>query len=213
VTETQQDFLSKRMVEDAIGPIEDYAKDCHRASLALVKSGLLGREARVARGSARGVGGQHSWVVRGSQTLDIYDPSTLIIDITLWSYDLTKPQVWIGTLRDGIHVPHFGNGNMMEWGCPENGGDEEVILTPSFEVSETYEDWLDLFHRAVGVLDVRFWAVLMSHAPYLGWPSSEFTRAVYDTPGLRPFIPIDRIGMHTDLNPGGLYLLPSEGEN
>lgn len=44
-----------------------------------------------------------------------------------------------------------------------------------------------------------------THAPVGGWPSGEITKAVYQTEALSALIPIDRVGMHTDLNPEGLY--------
>lgn len=51
--------------EDAVGFGKDlWAQQCHAVSIALVKSGfvhdLLGFHPRVARGTAKGVAGQHS---------------------------------------------------------------------------------------------------------------------------------------------------------
>jgi hypothetical protein len=205
-------LITEKQIEEAIGPIDDYWHNCHAASIAIVRSGLLGRECRVARGTCCGVGGQHSWVVRGSTPEEVYDEDTTIIDVTLWSYDETKPKVWIGTRRDGLHMPHHGQSNIWEYGCPDSGGDPEVPLTPKEPLSDLAERWLTMFREiAGGPLDRRFWAALMTHSPYAGWPSAEITKAVHDTPELRALIPIDRLGLQTDVNPGLLFLPDPEG--
>ncbi|MFT4011248.1 MAG: hypothetical protein QM655_14530 [Nocardioidaceae bacterium] len=49
-------LLTIEQIEEAIGSLDLYAHECHAASIALVKSGLLG-ESRVARGTCAGVGG------------------------------------------------------------------------------------------------------------------------------------------------------------
>ena len=63
-------------------PVESWAQQCHSISLAIIQAGLV-PGARVARGSCRGVGSQHSWIVDG---WNCYDPDAKIIDPTLWSY-------------------------------------------------------------------------------------------------------------------------------
>ena len=68
--------------EEILAPLDDWAGQCHAASLKLVRHGDLGA-CRVARGACRGVLGQHSWVVLGD---DCYDKLATIIDPTLWSY-------------------------------------------------------------------------------------------------------------------------------
>lgn len=197
--------LTERIVEDAIGPIAKYALNCHVASLALVKSGLLD-EARVARGSCQGVGGQHSWVVCGT---DVYasgdkDGHTIgIVDITAWSYGVTERRVWVKANDFSTHRPHFF-GSIWSYGCPEGGGGDEVTL--AVPLSDGAEKWLSTMRGMAGPLDTMFWARLLTHAPEGGWPSAEITKAAYLTPGLRALIPIDRVGMQTDLNPEGLYL-------
>lgn len=209
-----ESWLTEEIVVEAIGrPIEDFDKQCHAASVALMNSGLFPKS-RVVRGAAYGVFGQHSWLVTGDKPSDCYSSGVDIVDITLWSYDEAKPKVFVSNLMQGIHHPHF-EGNLMQWGCPEVGGGEEIPLTPSKPLSYEASHWIYLFRKANGKkpLDRRFWAALMTHAPYLGWPAEEITRAVYDTDALRALIPIDRVGMQTNLNPGGLYLPPSKGEN
>lgn len=44
-------------------PFEAWAHQCHAVSIAFVKRGIVPAGSRVARGTARGIGGQHSWVV------------------------------------------------------------------------------------------------------------------------------------------------------
>ena len=61
------------------------------------------------------------------------------------------------------------------------------------------------FLELVGPLDYHGWGVL-AHAPVQGWPSGEILAAITDTKPLAVLVPIDRLGMLTDRNPGGLYM-------
>lgn len=175
----------------------DWAQQCHSASLALVQTGLLGPDARVARGACLGVAGQHSWVVVG----DPYDPAAAIVDITLWSYDETAPKVWTGTMQDGRHRPHGYGPHIMTMGPPE-AGDGDVIRLDTAGLSSDARFWLDMF----GPLDARGWIDLWSHITVVGWPAAEILDAFLDQhPEHGPWVPIDRVGMLTDRNPDGLY--------
>jgi len=172
------------------------AHNCHGVSLAIVRSGLW-PGARVARGWAKGVRGQHSWVVVG----DPYDRDAYILDATLWSYDPDVPDVWQGSLNDGIHQPH-GAGHFMTGSMPVHQGGETLHLTPATPLSVKARNWL----RAVGApFDNRGW-MAVAHLPVEGWPSKEIISAMLDTPQLAVFVPIDIQGMLTDRDPGGLYL-------
>ena len=42
-------------------------------------------------------------------------------------------------------------------------------------------------------------------APVEDWPAGEIFAAMDDTEGLKALVPIDKLGMLTDRNPGGLY--------
>lgn len=201
------DLLTPIIIERKLGPISQWSHSCHAASLALVRSGLID-ECRVARGACMGVGGQHSWVVEG---MDVYDEEATIVDLTWWSYDDSRSPLTIVRNDMTTHRPHF-MGSLWEWGCPETGMGEEIVLTPEKPLSDGAQQWLDMARRiADGPLDRRFWQMLMSTAPVGGWPNDEITLAAYQTPGLKALIPIDRVGMCTDVNPGGLYL-PEEEE-
>jgi len=68
-------FNAAERILTAEGPMDRWARQCHAASVALVKSGEFG-ECRVARGTCNGVGGQHSWVVL---SMDVYDKRATII--------------------------------------------------------------------------------------------------------------------------------------
>lgn len=175
---------------------QDWAHQCHSVSLEIVRSDLF-TLARVARGSCRGVTGQHSWVVLGD---DCYDPYAPILDATLWSYQPSQPVIWRGRLASGLHHPH-GEGSIYQWGRPAAGDGEPVTLAPSRPLSAEAQQFL----AELGPLDPRGWAHLC-HAPVEGWPSREIVEAILDTPGLRALVPIDIAGMLTDRNPGGLYL-------
>jgi hypothetical protein len=190
-------------VEKAIErPMADWARDCHSVSLAIVKSGLV--EGRVARGVCSGVGAQHSWVVVGD---DCYDHDAQIIDPTLWSYRDDVEGIWTGSIGHGWHAPH-GAGSIWAWGRPTPFGGEPISLTPSTPLSKDASAFLAL----IGPLDRDGWAYFVSNAPVEGWPAAEIISAVADTKRLAHFIPIDRLGMLTDRNPGGLYLPGDERE-
>lgn len=178
-------------------PLEHWAHQCHAASM-----DLLGRagfeEARIARGSCTGVGGQHSWVVMGH---NVYAFNAVIVDPTLWSYDRAVRGVWVGSAQDGRHVPQGGHGNIWSWGKPAPAESEPVTLTPSQPLSPDALAFVDL----LGPLDRVGWMRLMD-APVAGWPAAEIVAAMDDTPALEALVPIDLLGMLTDRNPGGLYL-------
>jgi hypothetical protein len=179
---------------------ENVRHNCHGASLALVKSGLY-PGARVARGLAKGIVGQHSWVVAG----DPYDPDAHIVDMTLWSYDPEVRAIWQGTGRDGVHAPHQ-SGHVLTGTPPQHHGGETIHLTPRTPLGPRAADFL----RLIGApFDARGW-MQVAHLPVQGWESREVIEAMLDTPSLAVFVPIDIQGMVTDRNPGGLYL-PGDG--
>lgn len=182
--------------EGVLAPLDEWALQCHAASLKLVQHGDLGA-CRVARGGCTGVGGQHSWVVLGD---DCYDDRAVIIDPTLWSYDITVQGVWVGTYRDGRHRPH-GKGSIWNWGRPSYPTGEVIELTPREPLSANAEIFLEL----LGPLDYEGWCQL-AHAPVGMWPAGEILAAIDDTEALTGRVPIDILGMITSRNPKGLYL-------
>ena len=193
ITEVPDDVA--RLME-RIGYTGTVSLNCHVVSLAIVQSGIY-PGSRVARGHAVGVGfGQHSWVVVGSP----YNPLAHIVDATLWSYDETVPGVWQGTMRDKVHVPH-GYGMFLNGERPVRHDGDVIELTPTTPLSRRAKDFLNL----IGPLDYRGWHTV-AHLPVNGWPSTEVLTAMHQTPGLSALIPIDVLGMATDLNPGGLYM-------
>lgn len=183
-------------IEAAIGPLDSYAHQCHAAAFALVNSGILG-ESRVARGSCRGVGGQHSWAVLG---MDCYDDNATIVDVTAWSY-FDAPRLWIGKIRDLPHRPH-GYGSIADSAKPHHMGGETVTITDKVRGRLSYG--AAYLIRQLEPLDHRGWAQV-ANLPVGGWPAAEVLEAMDDS-GLGPLIPVDRMGMLTNRNPGGLYL-------
>lgn len=181
---------ARRAILAAHGSMENVARQCHVASLTLVKYGVA---QRVARGVCLNVPGQHSWAVVG----DCYDPGAPIIDPTLWSYDPGVKGIWVGTMQNMRHTPHG-------WGVTEtfpSKGSGPAIPPPKGLNEEARS-----FLRKIGPLDVAGWIQLLSHTPVLNWPSREIFKAVARDPRLRALAPMDRIGMLTDENPGGVYL-------
>lgn len=185
-----------RWAEETLAPLDGWATQCHAASLKLVKHGELG-VCRVARGACTGVGGQHSWVVLGD---NCYDGHAVIIDPTLWSYDESVEGVWVGNYRDGRHRPH-GKGSIWQWGRPPAATGPVVTLTPREPFSRSARGFLEI----MGPLDFEGWC-LLAHAPVGAWPAAEILDAIEHTEGLSGRVPIDILGMITELNPKGLYL-------
>lgn len=199
MTSTLADLVDEQAVARIIGaPFEMSARNCQEVSLAIVRSGLLS-VARVARGTCRGVDGHHSWVVVGT---DCYATGVPIIDPTLWSYDPAVTGVWHGvSANNGRHVPHGGHSSIWTLGPPARATGPEVRLTPQTPLSANAQRFVDV----VGPLDLRGW-MLLANAPVLGWPAAEILAAMDDTSELAALVPIDRLGMLTDRNPGGSYL-------
>lgn len=189
---------SKAEVLEILGDLNKWSHQCHAASIHIVKA-LPAGTARVARGSCRGVGGQHSWVVLG---MDCYDPTTKIIDPTLWSYDDKVKGVYYPNLREreSRYHPH-GEGNIYAWGKPVPGGGKVITLDTKGMSDEAVR-----FLKMVGPLDALGWMRLFSNAPVQGWPAGEIMERAHWHPQIGGLIPIDRLGMLTDLNPHGLYL-------
>jgi hypothetical protein len=181
-------------IERELISLEAWAHKCHQASLQIVRSGIVA-PSRVARGACMGVGAQHSWVVLGD---DCYDNDATIIDPTLWSYESRVDGIWVGSYRDGLHIP-FGKGLIWAWGRPPAATGEVVELTPSKPLSKEALKFLEL----LGPLDDQGWRML-AHAPVEGWPAGEIFEAMCDT-GMEARIPIDLLGMTTERNPKGLY--------
>jgi hypothetical protein len=187
--------LTLKAVEEAIGPLENWALNCHGASLALVRSGLLPEGSRVARGWAKGVGSQHSWAMVTPQM--VYDPLNWVVDLTLWSYVPEAPRLYIGKAEQWPHQPH-GYGRLDFLG-PDP---VEPRISLDVPVSRSAEMFLQMW--APAGLDRRAWMTLLN-GPMQGWPSAEIVAAVHRTKELKAYIPIDIVGLLTDENPGGLY--------
>lgn len=193
---------------EALGGLEGWAHQCHAASIHLVKSGALPPGSRVARGTAAGVGGQHSWVVVSTDgnLADCYADNALVLDPTLWSYRRDVVGVWVGESPTVYEHTPFGKGpDIMAMGRPPYPVEDPIPLDPeAFErLSPMARHWVT---RMFGPLDRRGWIDLANHTTVTGWPAAEIIAAMDDTRELSPFVPVDRLGMLTDRNPGGLYL-------
>lgn len=190
---------SVRQIEDAIGIYKkDWAKQCHAISLAIVKSDLFPK-ARVARGFAQGVRSQHSWVVLSD---DCFDPKAVIIDATLWSYVAYVPIIWHGSYDHDIHIPHGAFHISRTEDMPAMKG-QVIKLRDQSKMSTLAKQFLkDLNPDG---LTANQWHWLAARAGVLGWPAGEIYTYMYGTPAVRALLPIDRVGMLTNLNPGGLY--------
>jgi hypothetical protein len=186
-------------VEKAVElPFEKWAGNCHSVSIRIVKSGLIEGPCRVARGGCKGVYCQHSWIILGKCC---YREDAKIIDPTMWGYVEGVDGIWYGTMADGLHRPH-GIGTIWEWGMPQSEGGPAIEL----KLPDMAEYFLSMIP---GTRDKAFWQDLLSQAPVQGWPVKQVYEAAYEHPELSALIPLDKLGMVTDVNPGGLYL-PTE---
>lgn len=169
------------------GRVETWRGNCHGASLSLANQlANAGIFSRVARGTATGVRGQHSWLVVGP---DCYDEKALILDGTLNTYADLDAEVWVGTLAYLLHTPH-GSGTMFDGGMPTSGNGAEITLG----ISEQTDSFLR--HFTSGPRDLQWWDGVV-HLPVGGWPAAEVISAAYDNHEIRPRIPIDLVGMLT----------------
>jgi hypothetical protein len=198
-----------RVAEVLAWPVEAWAHSCHAWAIAVVKKHRelgLPEGCRVARGTAKGVGGQHSWLVVG----DPYDRQAPIADGTIWSYVNGNP-----SLADAPHIyvathatsaweqrPH-GQGLCWDAGMPHHHGGQTMALEA--ELMARLSQRAQRFLQMLGPLDARGW-IEVAELPVLGWPAAEIIAAMDDSRQLAGFVPIDRLGMLTDRNPGGLYL-------
>lgn len=190
--------LTKPQLNDLInniGGLDQWAQRCHECSLALIRTKLLPKEARVARGWCDGVGSQHSWVVIGNP----YDEHAPILDGTLWSYTNEDPELKLYSEGSERHVPH-GSGHIWDHGIPD------APTTEIIELESPLSDEANQFLKLIAPdgLDFKGWWFL-SHAPVGGWPSDEIIGAILADDRLRALVPIDIAGMMTDTNPGELY--------
>jgi len=212
-----QELAQKVSGHDGVG----WAHNCHIASIAVVNSGMF-PGSRVARGAARGVGGQHSWVVipePGSllegEFVDPYDPKARIFDPTLWSYDDRVSGIWTGPNLQR-HWPK-GLGQIEIFNLPYFDGKSDDVIEIPQEIANKLSYKARSFLVDIGAIDyetrrlalpVRNWLAL-ANSPVQGWPAAEIIEAMTHVPSISVFIPIDIIGMLTTQNPEGLYL-PSQ---
>lgn len=182
-------------IEKKIGGSAKWAKNCHAASLAIVRSGLLPEGARVARGFRAGIQSQHSWACTG----DPYDPDTVILDATLWSYVGGNPCIVVCKASNKAYRPH-GAGSIWEYGRPTPRVGDEIKLKGLSSKA------LRFIHEASDGrgLDKAGWMTL-ANSPVQGWPAKEIFTAMSKDERLAHLIPIDILGMVTDENPGKLY--------
>jgi hypothetical protein len=185
----------RHLAEQALKPLKQWSRNCHAASVALVKSGAI-PGARVARGSCRVVPGQHSWVTIG----DPYASNVVILDPTLWSYTLISPEVYVGNRNKWNYRPH-GSGSIFTWGRPPEAKGRVVKLKPP---AGGWSADAKTFLEMLGPLDEEGWKVL-AHAPVQGWPAAEILSQLYGHPVLGVFIPVDIVGMVIGEDCNGLY--------
>jgi hypothetical protein len=201
-------------VADAIDwPHTTWYAHCHEVSHAIVTARLI-PHARVARGTCAGVPGQHSWIVaptgRGKLG-DCYADNAVIIDPTLSAYRQDVAGIYTARADEhGWHRP-FGKGDhIMNLGRPprpETGQKVTSLAPEAYDaLSADARFWVN---RMFGPLDRDGWFAL-AHTSVIGWPAEEIIRAMHLTPGLRPIVPVDIVGMLTNLDPCALYLHPDD---
>jgi hypothetical protein len=184
-------------------PVANWYKNCHIASLAIVRTGAFGPSG-VARGWAGGVRSQHSWIVigeapQGARRPGPWDASAVVADPTLWSYQGAEPYVHFGKNTLKTHVPH-GTGSIWAYGHPDNCAPGAAV---ELSWKEPPSKAAQVFTECLGPLDRRGWTAL-AYYPVEGWPAGEIIGAIADTFG-ECYVPVDILGMTTERNPRGLY--------
>jgi len=200
-----------RDLAERIGANPDHWRhQCHVASLQIVRSWLF-PGAQVARGTAPGILGQHSWVVVPPDDLLPYDPErngplayhpeARIVDATMWSYSPETPGIVSASNSRISYRPH-GAESIWDAGQPRVGYGEPIWLGQPVggDPRSPGQRFLDL----CGPLDLQGWQDLLS-GPMMGWPAREVLRAAYEHPKLRALIPVDHLGMVAGIDPEGLY--------
>lgn len=191
-------------------PPTEWHGQCHAVSLAIVRAGII-PHARVARGTCRGVRGQHSWIVgptANGRLGDCYADNAVIIDPTLFAYrDDVEGVYALHADVDGWHVPHGKGPHIMNHGRPpkprpDGPGPIDLSGEAMAEMDADARSWINTMF---GPLDRDGWTHL-AHTTVIGWPAEQIVRAMALDRRLWTLIPIDRVGMLTALNPGDLYL-------
>lgn len=187
-----------------------WAKNCHAASLHLVRSGVLPTGSRVARGWCDTVpGSQHSWVVVNTTDMryaDPYAPAPLVLDPTAWSYQTgaaARPSVWTST-GAGYH-PHGTLGPAALPGALPSPQDPSRTIAPDEDAYRALTPEAKQFLEHHGPLDARGWMAL-TKCDVRTFPAAEIVHLMRATPRLRAFVPIDLWGMLTADDPSGVYL-------
>ena len=203
--------MPEEVIREILDPLEKWYHRCHAASLEIVKHPSAPDIARVARGWLPGCKHQHSWVCLG----DPYSLATTIIDPTIWSYmdnegnqreipnydsSAHTPMIVQEMAKNLQHIPYC-RGSIRAGAMPAGNPDNPPIALPG--LSSEAQRFLNLINPEG--LDVDAWYSLL-HAPVEDWPSGEIIAAAFRQPQLTALIPIDIVGMRTDLNPGGFYL-------
>jgi hypothetical protein len=128
---------------------------------------------------------------------DCYSLVAPILDATLWCYDPSADAPWYGTYADGRHKPHHaGRLGRMRQALAGDG--------PPVRLEADWSPEAARFLAEVGPLDFQGWGRLLS-GPVEDWPAAEIVAAAHADPRTRALIPIDTVGMLTDINPGGAY--------
>jgi len=194
-------------------PPERWHGHCHTVALAIVRAGIV-PHARVARGVCKGVPIQHSWIVgptADGELGDCFAHNAVVIDPTLHCYNPEVTGVYVTHADlDGWHTPRGAGPDILTVGrpAPPAPGAPVIPLNPQAfaEMSELARDFVTTL---LGPLDRIGWSQL-GNLPVIGWPSDEIVRAMYQTPRLRAVLPIDIVGMLTNLDPRELYLHPDD---
>lgn len=203
-----------REIADAIDwPHTTWYAHCHAVSYAIVTAGII-PHARVARGICDGVTAQHSWIVAPTadgKLGDCYADNAVIVDPTLWTYRHDVTGIYVARAEEHRWHRPFGKGDhIMNVGRPAKPapGQEPIPLAPdAYEaLSADARWWVD---RMFGPLTRDGWAAV-AHTTVIGWPADEIIRAMRLTPGLGALIPVDVVGMLTNLDPSGAYLHPDD---
>lgn len=194
-------------------PPEHWHMRCHEVSIAIVAAGIV-PHARIARGWCCGVPGQHSWIVgptADGRLGDCLADNAVIIDPTLHTYRDDVTGIYVSHADvDEWHRPHGKGPHITAAGRPpkpKQAGKVIALAAEAFDELDSEARWW--LHAMFGPLDRSGWGAL-ANTTMIGWPSDQIVRAMARTRALAVTLPIDIIGMLTNLDPEGLYLHPDD---
>lgn len=114
----------------------------------------------------------------------VYNPKSMAIDLSAWSYRKGSPCMDIGTQKSMKMAPH-GSGSIWDYGRPERGDGENLTLPiePKSDLDRFMKICFPNGYDRAGLMG-------LANAPVENWPAAEFHQAMVDA-GFEHLLRID----------------------